>query len=173
MNFALSEFYRFTLLFFHLHDESRLFHWRGHKLPLPLPEEEPVLKNSPTDNSTTCLMLDALSPALNDIYACIDAQVWLPETNAAHFLDGMSFVLAFEIDRKSHSQSGWNNQSESFVSPGEVKSPFKLEAELWVDRYLLDKRHRIAELREEISRIEGEADVSLERRDHFGKSWGE
>ncbi|PLW06347.1 hypothetical protein PCASD_22507 [Puccinia coronata f. sp. avenae] len=147
--------------------ELRLFHWKGHKLPLPLPEGEgegEEKKRSLTDNSTTSLTLNASGDGstLNEIYACIDAQVWLPEMSQAHFLDGSSQVIAFEIDRKF--PSGPSSSANSF---GELRSPFKLHNLFWVDRYLLQKRHKIAELREEISRIEGEADVSLARRNQL------
>jgi len=144
--------------------ELRLFHWKGHKLPLPLPEEEGEEKKwTSTDNSTTSLTLNASGDGsnLNEIYACIDAQVWLPEMSQAHFLDGSSQVIAFEIDRKLPSGP---SSANAF---GEPRSPFKLHDCFWVDRYLLQKRHKIAELREEISRIEGEADVSLARRNQL------
>ncbi|KNZ49774.1 hypothetical protein VP01_479g4 [Puccinia sorghi] len=144
--------------------EFRLFHWKGHKLPLPLAEEDSEEKKwTSTDNSTTSLTLNASGDGsnLNEIYACIDAQVWLPEMSQAHFLDGSSQVIAFEIDRKFPSGP---SSAHAF---GEPRSPFKLHDCFWVDRYLLQKRHKIAELREEISRIEGEADVSLARRNQL------
>ncbi|MBW0487096.1 hypothetical protein O181_026811 [Austropuccinia psidii MF-1] len=153
----------------------RLFHWRGHKLPLPLPEEEAShdFLSTLTDNSTTSLTLNTRGSTLNDIYTCIDAQVWLPESNLAHFLDGISQVLAFEIDRKSsNSHLAWSTVSTSAYHIPDQKTPFKLEPEFWVDRYLLQKRHKIFELREEISRIEGEADVSLARRDQLSQAGG-
>lgn len=151
--------------------EHRLFHWKGHKLPLPLPEDDSTtsLHTSSTDNSTTSLILNTLDSTLNDIYSCIDAQVWLPESNVAHFLDGTSQVIAFEIDRKS-SWGGSNSNSNSDHLILDLKTPFKLEAQFWVDRYLLQKRFKIAELREEISRIEGEADVSLARRNQLSQA---
>ncbi|KAA1131061.1 hypothetical protein PGTUg99_030043 [Puccinia graminis f. sp. tritici] len=84
----------------------------------------------------------------------------------AHFLDGSSQVIAFEIDRRSSSSS-----SSSFNGNGlfgdELKKPFALHPAFWVDRYLLQNRHSIARLRDEISRIEGEADVSLARRNQL------
>ncbi|KAA1104415.1 hypothetical protein PGT21_022675 [Puccinia graminis f. sp. tritici] len=157
-------------------NELRLFHWKGHKLSLPLPEEDEEeektrkeISKSTADNSTTSLTLNASvesGSSLNEIYACIDAQVWLPEMGQAHFLDGSSQVIAFEIDRRSSSSS-----SSSFNGNGlfgdELKKPFALHPAFWVDRYLLQNRHSIARLRDEISRIEGEADVSLARRNQL------
>ncbi|EGG03191.1 uncharacterized protein MELLADRAFT_90379 [Melampsora larici-populina 98AG31] len=154
-------------------DEKRLFHWRGHKMSLPLPDTEVQVQASQSDNSTTCLILNTMGSALNDIYSGIDAQVWLPESNSAHFLDGTSQIIAFEIDRKNHNNFGWTNDSNtSCLSTLEQRKPFGLESEFYVDRYLLDKRHVITDLREEISKIEGEADVSLVRRDQLAKAGG-
>lgn len=154
-------------------DERRLFHWRGHKMSLPLPDTEVQVQATQSDNSTTCLVLNTMGSALNDIYAGIDAQVWLPESNSAHFLDGTSQIIAFEIDRKNNNNFGWGNDlNNSSLISVEHRKPFGLESEFYVDRYLLNKRHAIAELREEISRIEGEADVSLVRRDQLAKAGG-
>ncbi|KAH9821319.1 programmed cell death protein 2 [Melampsora americana] len=160
-------------------DEKRLFHWRGCKMSLPLPDPEVEVPTHPSDNSTTCLILNTLGSALlNDIYAGIDAQVWLPESNTAHFLDGSSQIIAFEIDRKENNKFGWTsdlNRSSggALSSTGEVKRPFGLETEFYVDRYLLSKRKLIIDLREEICKIEGEADVSLVRRDQLARVGGQ
>ncbi|KAG0143153.1 hypothetical protein CROQUDRAFT_661647 [Cronartium quercuum f. sp. fusiforme G11] len=143
--------------------ERRLFHWRGYRLPLPLTETEPEINKLP-DNSTTCLNLETMSWTLNEIYTCIDAQVWQPEINTAHFLDGISEILAFEINRKSTTDINLNTRNN--------KKPFKLETEIWTDRYLYEKRYQILDLREEICKIEGEADVSLSRRDQLAKVGG-
>ncbi|KAI8450110.1 programmed cell death protein 2 [Phakopsora pachyrhizi] len=153
--------------------ERRLFFWKGHRLTLPLSQDEeiPSQSQSNTDNSTASLTLCAMGPNLNDVYSCIDAQVWVPESNSAHFLDGTSQVFGFEIDRKSNSsQFNWASSSNLSHSLGESNSPFSLGTEFWIDRYLIQKRHKIVELREEISRIEGEADVSLARRDQLTKA---
>ncbi|KNE94758.1 hypothetical protein PSTG_11944 [Puccinia striiformis f. sp. tritici PST-78] len=145
----------------------RLFHWKGHKLSLPLPPSEEIItepegfQKPTTDNSTTSLTLN-VSPetaSLNEIYGCIDAQVWLPELNQAHFLDGTSQIIAFEIDRRSSSSSNLSNGNE--------RAPFMLHHQFWVDRYLLQKKEKIVELRDEVSRIEGEADISLSRRNQL------
>ncbi|POW18221.1 hypothetical protein PSHT_06080 [Puccinia striiformis] len=139
----------------------------GHKLSLPLPPSEEIItepegfQKPTTDNSTTSLTLN-VSPetaSLNEIYGCIDAQVWLPELNQAHFLDGTSQIIAFEIDRRSSSSSNLSNGNE--------RAPFMLHHQFWVDRYLLQKKEKIVELRDEVSRIEGEADISLSRRNQL------
>ncbi|OAV95855.1 hypothetical protein PTTG_04903 [Puccinia triticina 1-1 BBBD Race 1] len=158
-------------------DELRLFHWKGHKLTLPLAEEEDdglaeEISKATADNSTTSLTLNAsgeCGSSLNEIYACIDAQVWLPEMGQAHFLDGSSQVIAFEIDRRasSSSSSSFAGGAGTGVFGDELRKPFALHPCFWVDRYLLQNRHAIARLRDEISRIEGEADVSLARRNQL------
>ncbi|KAH9461168.1 hypothetical protein Pst134EA_017478 [Puccinia striiformis f. sp. tritici] len=121
-------------------NQLRLFHWKGHKLSLPLPPSEEIItepegfQKPTTDNSTTSLTLN-VSPetaSLNEIYGCIDAQVWLPELNQAHFLDGTSQIIAFEIDRRSSSSSN--------LSTGNERAPFMLHHQFWVDRYLLQKK---------------------------------
>jgi hypothetical protein len=84
----------------------------------------------------------------------------------AHFLDGSSQVIAFEIDRRSSSSSSSSLNGNGLFGD-ELKKPFALHPAFWVDRYLLQNRHSIAILRDEISRIEGEADVSLARRNQL------
>ncbi|MBW0475022.1 hypothetical protein O181_014737 [Austropuccinia psidii MF-1] len=143
----------------------RLFHGRGHKLSLPLPEEEA------SKDFLSTLTLNTRGSTLKDIYTCIDAQVWLPESNVAHFLDRISKVWAFEIDPKSsNSDLAWSTVPTSAYHIPNQKTPFKLEPEFGVDRYLLQKWHKIFEIREEISRIEGEVNVSSARRDQLSQA---
>ncbi|MBW0542136.1 hypothetical protein O181_081851 [Austropuccinia psidii MF-1] len=83
----------------------RLTHWRGHKLPLPFHEKASQdFLSTLTDNPTTSLILNTRGSTSNDIYTSIDAQVCLPESNVARFLDGISQVLVLEIDRKLSKQ---------------------------------------------------------------------
>ncbi|KAI8455216.1 hypothetical protein BY996DRAFT_6413315 [Phakopsora pachyrhizi] len=105
-----------------------LFFWKGHQLTLLLPQDKeiPSQSQSNTDNSTASLTLCAMGSNLNNKYSCIDAQVWVPESNYAHFLDGTSQVFGFEID------------------PWGGNSPFSLGTEFWIDQYLIQKRHKLS-----------------------------
>ncbi|KAI8454370.1 hypothetical protein BY996DRAFT_6413953 [Phakopsora pachyrhizi] len=108
--------------------ECWLFFWKEHQLTLLLPQDKeiPSQSQSNTDNSTASLTLCAMRSNLNNKYSCIDAQVWVPESNYAHFLDGTSQVFGFEID------------------PWGGNSPFSLGTEFWIDQYLIQKRHKLS-----------------------------
>ncbi|EFP77999.1 uncharacterized protein PGTG_03955 [Puccinia graminis f. sp. tritici CRL 75-36-700-3] len=82
------------------------------------------ISKSTADNSTTRLTLNASvksRSSSNKIYACIDAQVWLPEMGQAHFLDGSSQVIAFEIDCQSSSSSSSSFNGLSFSPHSNLK----------------------------------------------------